>query len=205
MPQRAEAAAALCLSRTNYDVEIEHLLLKLPEDSDTDFTPSCVTTKLTLARLVRPDARSRQVEDRQRAHARPDPRLLRLFEEAWLLASIDYGAARIGSGHLLLALLGTDDLARLAREISKEFNASRSSRCAKICPDLPPRRARAKAAGRLRLRSARAAATRVRDAARRQDARARPVHHRPHGASARRARSTRCLGATSRFARSSTS
>ena len=31
-----EAAAGLCLSRTNYNVEIEHWLLKLIEASDTD-------------------------------------------------------------------------------------------------------------------------------------------------------------------------
>ena len=31
-----EAAAGLCLSRTHYDVEIEHWLLKLIEDTDTD-------------------------------------------------------------------------------------------------------------------------------------------------------------------------
>ena len=31
-----EGAAGLCLSRTNYDVEIEHLLLKLMEAADSD-------------------------------------------------------------------------------------------------------------------------------------------------------------------------
>ena len=31
-----EAAAGLCLSRTNYDVEIEHLLIKLAEAEETD-------------------------------------------------------------------------------------------------------------------------------------------------------------------------
>ena len=31
-----EGAAGLCLSRTNYDVEVEHLLVKLLESSDTE-------------------------------------------------------------------------------------------------------------------------------------------------------------------------
>ena len=31
-----EGAAGLCLSRTNYDVEIEHILAKLLETEDTD-------------------------------------------------------------------------------------------------------------------------------------------------------------------------
>jgi type VI secretion system protein VasG len=43
-------------------------------------------------------------------------------EQAWLLASIEYGAARVRSGHMLLALLSDDDMSRLAVEISKEFS-----------------------------------------------------------------------------------
>ena len=35
------------------------------------------------------------------------PRILRLISEAWTLASIDFNAAKIRSGHLLLALLRT--------------------------------------------------------------------------------------------------
>ena len=31
-----EGAAGLCLSRTNYDVEVEHILAKLLEQDDTD-------------------------------------------------------------------------------------------------------------------------------------------------------------------------
>ena len=31
-----EGAAGLCLSRTNYDVEIEHMLAKILEQDDTD-------------------------------------------------------------------------------------------------------------------------------------------------------------------------
>src|SRR5258705_5865293 len=49
------------------------------------------------------------------------PRLPEWIQEEWLLASVDYGAAQVRSGHLLLALLATDDLARLARDISREF------------------------------------------------------------------------------------
>src|SRR5690606_27552285 len=33
-----EGAAGLCLSRTHYDVEIEHLLVKLLETENTDFS-----------------------------------------------------------------------------------------------------------------------------------------------------------------------
>src|SRR2546428_63735 len=49
------------------------------------------------------------------------PQLVRLISDAWMLAALDFGAARIRSGHLLLALLENDELARLAREASGEF------------------------------------------------------------------------------------
>jgi type VI secretion system protein VasG len=118
-----EAAAGLCLSRTNYDVEVEHFLVKLIEGSDTDVTrilryyeidTSRLTRDLTLAldRLKTGNARTPALS----------PRIPRLVESAWLLASIEYGATRIRSGHLMLAMFTNEDLARLARESSKEFN-----------------------------------------------------------------------------------
>src|ERR1035437_7196987 len=51
------------------------------------------------------------------------PRLPKLVDEAWLVGSIDFGASRVRSAHILLALLEKDEFARLAREISKEFAA----------------------------------------------------------------------------------
>jgi type VI secretion system protein VasG len=119
-----EAAAGLCLSRTNYDVEPEHFLLKLIERADTDLAAifrrfevnqSRITKDLTTAldRLKTGNARTPGLS----------PRLPQWIEEAWLLASIDFGAAQIRSGHLLLALLANDDLGRLARDISRQFAA----------------------------------------------------------------------------------
>jgi type VI secretion system protein VasG len=117
-----EAAAGLCLSRTNYDVEVEHLLLKLLETVDTDFDHLLRYYEVDRARLTADVQRA--LDRLKTGNARTpalSPRLPRLFGEAWLAASIDYGATKIRSGHLLLALLATDDTARLAREISPEF------------------------------------------------------------------------------------
>jgi len=49
------------------------------------------------------------------------PKLPQWIQEAWLLASVDYGAAQVRAAGTVVALLATDDLARLAREISREF------------------------------------------------------------------------------------
>jgi type VI secretion system protein VasG len=118
-----ESAAGLCLSRTNYDVDIEHLLLKLLEAQDTDLAHIIRHFEIDPARLTRDItiALDRLKTGNSRTPAL-SPRLPRLVQDAWLLASIEYASAKIRSGHILLALLTSDDLARLAREISREFH-----------------------------------------------------------------------------------
>jgi type VI secretion system protein VasG len=117
-----QGAAGLCLSRTNYDIELEHLFVKLLEVSDTDLTkilrhyelnPSRLSKDITVAmeKLKTGNTRTpgiaREISD--------------LIQDAWLLASVEFGEARIRSGHLLLALLTNETLSRLAREITKDF------------------------------------------------------------------------------------
>src|ERR1017187_3595330 len=119
-----EGAAGLCLSRTNYDVDVEHLLVKLGETPDTDFHRILRRFEIDESRLAKDLVRSldRLKTGNTRTPAL-SPRLPRLVEEAWLLGSIDFGASRVRSSHILLALLEKEEFARLAREISKEFAA----------------------------------------------------------------------------------
>jgi type VI secretion system protein VasG len=117
-----EAAAGLCLSRTNYDVEIEHLLLKLTEASDADLARIFRHFEIDTSRLARDLTRS--LDRLKSGNARTpalSPRLPKLFEEAWALASIDYGARVVRSSHLLLAFLTNPDTARMAQELSPEL------------------------------------------------------------------------------------
>ena len=117
-----EAAAGLCLARANYEVDIEHFLLKLAEVSDSDAARVLHHFGVDSARLS--SQLTRGLDRLKTGNARTpslSPRLLRLIEEAWMLASIDYGAPRVRSGHLLLALLADEDLGRLARESSEEL------------------------------------------------------------------------------------
>ncbi len=117
-----EGAAGLCLSRTNYNVEVEHWLMKLLEASDTDLSkllrhyevdPSRVNRELTKA-----------IDRLKTGNSRPpslSPMIVDLVKHAWFLASIEYGVPAIRSGHLLVALLVQDDLARLVRDIAPEL------------------------------------------------------------------------------------
>ena len=49
------------------------------------------------------------------------PDIVELGKQAWLLASLEQGATRIRSGHLLWALLADETLARRAREASGQL------------------------------------------------------------------------------------
>ena len=117
-----EAAAGLCLSRTNYNVEIEHLLMKLIEARDSDFERIVRHFEINEARLSADVTRA--LDRFKRGNARTPalaPQIPTLIQEAWLLASVDYGASNVRSGHLFLALLTNSELARLSYEVSKEF------------------------------------------------------------------------------------
>ncbi|HEV7893148.1 MAG TPA: type VI secretion system ATPase TssH [Pyrinomonadaceae bacterium] len=132
-----ERAAALCLARTNYEVDVEHYLLKLTEDSDSDITRALHHFGADSSRLS--SDLTRALDRLKTGNARTpalSPRLVRLVEEAWMLASIDYGSARVGSAHLLLALLEDEDLGRLAREVSEEFKVVSVEALRKQLPSL---------------------------------------------------------------------
>jgi type VI secretion system protein VasG len=117
-----EGAAGLCLSRTNYDVEPEHFLLKLVDAPDTDISRILRHYEINASRVSKDLAQA--LDKLKTGNTRTpalSPRLPQWIEEAWLLASVDYDSGQVRSGHLLLALLASESMARLAREISKEF------------------------------------------------------------------------------------
>jgi len=132
-----EAAAGLCLGRANYEVDVEHYFLKLVEVADADVTRALRHFGVDLSRL---SAHLTSALDKLKTgNTRTpslSPRLLRLIEEAWMLASIDYGSPKVRSSHLLLALLSDEDLARLARADSEEFNLVSVEALRKKLPEL---------------------------------------------------------------------
>jgi type VI secretion system protein VasG len=118
-----EAAAGLCLSRTHYDIEIEHLLLKLLDDAGNDFSILVKHFGIDKSRLTA--ALNRSLDKLKTGNGRTpaiSPTLLRALTEAWGIGSLNYSAGEVRSGFVLLALLSTDELARLLRDMSKEWD-----------------------------------------------------------------------------------
>lgn len=117
-----EAAAGLCLSRTHYDVEIEHFLLKLMDRTNADLAAILKYFEIDRARLSA--ELNRSLDKLKSGNARTpafSPTLVRMLTEAWTIGSINYGARQIRSGFAVLALASETELNRLMREVSREF------------------------------------------------------------------------------------
>jgi type VI secretion system protein VasG len=117
-----EAAAGLCVSRTHYDVEVEHYLMKLLDSSSTDLSAILKHFEVDKSRLSAELTRS--LDKLKTGNARNpalSPTLRNMLAEAWTLGSIDYGAGQVRSGFTILALAADEDLSRMMREVSREF------------------------------------------------------------------------------------
>ncbi len=124
-----EAAAGLTLSRTHYNVEIEHWLLTLADRADGDIAAILRHYEIDQGRFVTDLNRAlEKLKTGNCARAVAGAGYRRTGKQAWLLASLEQGATRIRSGHLLWALLADETLARRAREASGQL--------LKINPDL---------------------------------------------------------------------
>ena len=102
-----EAAAGNCVSRTNYEVTVEHLLQALMEDPNADVQQILQKFEIDPGRLNK--AITRDLDQLKTGNAgRPvfSPLLTTWFQNAWLVASIDHNLAEVRSGNLLQALLG---------------------------------------------------------------------------------------------------
>jgi type VI secretion system protein VasG len=124
-----EAAAGITLSRTHYNVEIEHWLATLADRSDSDLSVILKHYEIEPGRFA--TDLNRSLEKMKTGNGRAPslaPEIVELVKQAWLLASLEKGAARVRSGHLLWALLADETLARQARDASSQLM--------KINPDL---------------------------------------------------------------------
>ncbi|HDR9509073.1 type VI secretion system ATPase TssH [Burkholderia cepacia] len=118
----AERAASACLARGHYEVDLEHLFLALLEEPAGDL-PLALRASRVDPHALRADL-ERELTRLKTGNTRTpvfSVHLIALFEQAWLIASLDSQLGRIRSGHLLLALLTAPDLAQFAQRMSSQF------------------------------------------------------------------------------------
>ncbi|WBV44903.1 type VI secretion system ATPase TssH [Pseudoroseomonas cervicalis] len=122
--RQLEAAAGLTLSRGHYNVEIEHMLLKLAEAPGSDISAILRGSDVDAGRL---GAELTRALDRMRGGNTRAPALspdiVSWLREAWLIASIERNEAQLRSGHLLAALLSEDSLRRSVQDSAPSLMA----------------------------------------------------------------------------------
>lgn len=104
-------AAGLSVSLSNYEVSVEHFFIKCLEEVNSDlpliFKQYGVESSRVTATL------SDVLQDFKTGNSgKPafSPMLLELFEDAWMIASVELGESRIRSGAVLLAFLAKPNL-----------------------------------------------------------------------------------------------
>ncbi|MEA2727544.1 MAG: type secretion system protein VasG, partial [Acetobacteraceae bacterium] len=104
-----EAAAGHTLSRTHYNIEMEHWLLQLLGQPKCDISVALQRVGVDPGRLQAElnTALDRMATGNGRAPSLA-PELIATAKEAWLFASMVFDDSRLRSGHLLWAMLADE-------------------------------------------------------------------------------------------------
>jgi len=117
-----ESAAGLCMSQTHYEVEIEHFLIKMLDLSNTDLEKILRYFELNQDHLIADLTRT--IEGFKTGNARTpalSPRIPKMIQDAWMIASIDFQAPSVRSGHIILSLMSNEQAARMLISSSAAF------------------------------------------------------------------------------------
>jgi len=117
-----EGAAGLCLSRTHYDIEVEHFLMKLLDSTGSDFGLIAKHFELDKSRFATELTRS--LDKLKTGNARTpaiSPSVLKMLREAWTFGSLEFGATVVRTGYAIVAITESEDLTRMMASVSKEF------------------------------------------------------------------------------------
>ena len=118
----ADEAIRLCMARTHFYIEIEHWLIALLGNPNNDLGFLLRQYAIDAARVKR-DLEA-AVGRFKTGNSRPpgfSTDILDAIREAWVFASLEQGAARVRSGHLLYALLSDRGLSGRVKDTSPEL------------------------------------------------------------------------------------
>ncbi|MDH5228713.1 MAG: type VI secretion system ATPase TssH [Gammaproteobacteria bacterium] len=105
--QILEQAAGVCVSKSQYEVTVEHFLLQCMEHDDGDVVAILKSYECDVAQLKR--QLQRIIENAPSGNTRKpvfSRLLMDLLEEAWLFASVELEQTALRSGHIFVTLLG---------------------------------------------------------------------------------------------------
>ncbi len=99
-------AIGYCVSRSHYEITVEHLLFKILEDKNSDLGIMLTSFDIDVGRIQKAIIHTLE-EYKQGNSAKPvfSPLLLDLIQDAWVISSIDLAEKRVRSGGIFLAFL----------------------------------------------------------------------------------------------------
>jgi type VI secretion system protein VasG len=117
-----ESAAGLALAHSHHRVEVEHWLLRLAEDCESDVAQLFQFYEVLTGPLMRDlgDAVDRYPDGNEQVPVLA-PELVRLLGLAWNAATEEFDSPQLRSGHVLYAALSDRRLAGRLRRVSPEF------------------------------------------------------------------------------------
>jgi type VI secretion system protein VasG len=117
-----EGGAELARARTHYEVEVEHYLLKLLDQTDNDALRIFRHQALDTSKLSKELLRS--IDKLKTGNARIpalSPAVEKMLTDAWMIGSIDFGGRHIRTGFTIVALATVPDSMRMLSEVSHEW------------------------------------------------------------------------------------
>jgi len=106
-----ESAAALCVSKTHYNVELEHFLLRLLEAASSDVQIVLRYYEIDVSSILK---QLQGVVDKfqtgNTTQTALSPHILTALEEAWMVSSLQLEDEHIRSGAILMSVLDTEAL-----------------------------------------------------------------------------------------------
>lgn len=102
-----ESAVGLCMSQGNYEITLEHWLIKiLSDEQPNDFTQILEHYDISVPDVVRElQINLRDFETGNSGKPLFSPLLLEIIQDAWTIGSLQFHAENIRSGYVFLALL----------------------------------------------------------------------------------------------------
>ncbi|HEV3384661.1 MAG TPA: type VI secretion system ATPase TssH [Gemmata sp.] len=135
-----EQGIGLSVSRTHFNIEIEHWLMKLLEGTNNDFTYILRQYGIDGAKVKRELEQS--LNRLKTGNSRPGAiaeEILDAIREAWIFCSLEQGAFKIRSAHVLAALLATRTLLDRITSSSPELGRLSVEKLLSEMKDLLPR------------------------------------------------------------------
>lgn len=106
-----ESAAALCVSKKHFNVELEHVLLRLLEAENSDISFILRHYEIDITSIQKQLIETiDKFQSGNTGSTALSPHILTALEEAWMVSSLQLERGEIGSGAILRAVLDTETL-----------------------------------------------------------------------------------------------